>query len=155
MKHVQTALKVKARASAAGKAPEPAPSLPAPRQPDEGRHAPRKALRSSAILRLDGVRGQVTCLVLDISATGAKLRLQLIDARPFDPAMSLPETSKLFLPNDRIEIDCKLAWRTAKEIGVVFVSNFRPVRLPANGAPAKAADVKTVGRRRPTPARVP
>ena len=95
---------------------------------DNGRYAPRKALRSAAVLRFAGKRGQVSCLVLDISATGAKLRLQLLDTQPFDASMTVPQEFMLVLPNDHIEIDCKLAWRTENDIGVVFVSNFRPVR---------------------------
>ena len=110
-----------------GLAKPPAPA-------DDGRHAPRKALGSAALLRFEGLRGQVSCLVLDISATGAKLRLQLIDARPFDPTTTLPAELKLSLPNDRMEIDCKLAWHKSHEIGVVFVSNFRPLR-PATAKP--------------------
>lgn len=103
-------------------------------QPDcdlagNGRHAPRKSFRSAALVRFEGVRCQVSCLVQDISATGAKLRLQLLDAKPFDPTMALPETFKLVLPNDRLEIDCKLAWRRINDIGVVFSSNFQPVRM--------------------------
>ena len=107
----------------------PDPTNPAAARRPDGRNAPRKALRSTAFLRFDGHRPQQSCLVQDISATGAKLQFEQPAVRPFGPSTRFPEEFKLVLPNDRIEIDCKLAWQTAKCIGVVFVSNFRPLRI--------------------------
>ena len=94
-------------------------------------------MRSVAFLKLEGSPSQFSCLVQDISSTGARLRVELVDIEPFDPSMSLPETFKLILPNDRIEIDCKLAWRRAQDIGILFTSNFQPVQLPVK---ARAKD---------------
>ena len=112
---------------------------------DDGRHAPRKAMRSVAFLRPEGSRSQVSCLVQDISATGARLQVEMIDTRPYDASMSLPDSFKLILPNDRIEIDCKLAWQRAEVVGIEFVSNFRPIQSAAKSVARQRAAEQTSG----------
>jgi len=46
---------------------------------------------------------------------------------------SLPTEFKLVITNDRIEVDCKLAWQRGVEIGVIFQSAFRPLRMLGKG----------------------
>ena len=96
---------------------------------DDNRAAPRKTTRSGAMLRFDNLRSQQPVTVQDISATGAKLTLLGVGKPAFGAVSSLPTEFKLVITNDRIEVDCRLAWQRGVEIGVVFQSGFRPVRM--------------------------
>ena len=83
------------------------------------------------MLRFDTSKPQMHCSVLDLSATGAHIQLYSSIKPAFGSGPTLPETFKLVIPNDRIEVDCKLAWERGTDIGVIFLSAFRPVRLVA------------------------
>lgn len=100
----------------------------------EGRGAPRKTTRSGAVLRFDTTRPQQPVTVQDISATGAKLLLVGMAKPAFGAVSTLPTEFKLVITVDRIEVDCKLAWQRGAEIGVLFQSAFRPVRMVGKGA---------------------
>lgn len=96
---------------------------------EDNRAAPRKTTRSGAMLRFDNSRPQQPVTVQDISATGAKLTLLGVVKPAFGMVSTMPDEFKLVITNDRIEVDCKLAWQRGVEIGVVFQSGFRPVRM--------------------------
>lgn len=95
----------------------------------DSRGAPRKSVRSGAMLRFESNRPQIYCSVHDVSSTGARVQLQGVSKPAFGAGPNLPETFKLVIPNDRIEVDCKLAWERGTEVGVIFRSAFRPIRL--------------------------
>lgn len=85
------------------------------------------------MLRFDSTRPQQPVTVQDISATGAKLLLLGVAKPAFGTVSSLPTEFKLVITNDRIEVDCKLAWQRGVEIGVIFQSAFRPLRMLGKG----------------------
>ena len=57
----------------------------------------------------------VSCVVLDISTTGA--RVVLTDAN-----MIVPDNLKIYIAERDLIADCKVAWRKGKEFGVSFES---------------------------------
>lgn len=106
----------------------PAPPKAAQTVPREHRRAPRKTTRSLAQLVCARTGQELECIVQDISATGAKARLQGRTRQPFAPAVQIPAEFRLIIPNDGIEIDCRLAWTDDATFGIAFLSGFRPAR---------------------------
>lgn len=97
-------------------------------QSSDNRRAPRKTTRTLAHVVCAASGQSLDCLIQDMSASGARLQLLEPVRGPFQPAMKLPETFKLVIPNDAIEIDGTLAWVRGESFGVVFKSAFRPAR---------------------------
>jgi hypothetical protein len=94
----------------------------------EARRATRKPMRTLAEILDEGRSESVSCLVLDMSGTGAKLKIETPPRRAFAPTVQVPETFRLAIPRDNTVIDCRLAWREDDTIGVTFTSAFRPAK---------------------------
>jgi hypothetical protein len=90
------------------------------------RRAPRRATRVLGYVVERG-RDDRECLLLDMSAAGARLQLTAPAAKPFQPPVTIPDTFVLVVVNDRTEVDCVTTWRKGNGCGVRFVSSFRPV----------------------------
>ena len=68
-----------------------------------------------------GDRSQrLTCRVLDMSATGARLEL--------DADKELPKRIGVFLDKNGTYVECEIVWREAEQIGVRFCSAIVPGR---------------------------
>jgi PilZ domain len=96
---------------------------------DNRRAASRKSTRALAYIVCGETGKTEECVVLDVSASGAKIQLNTVSARPFSNQPRLPKTFKLILRNDNTEIDCRVAWVNATSCGVEFTSRFRPTRF--------------------------
>jgi hypothetical protein len=97
---------------------------PKPGKPQRLR-APRKESSSTAYITFEDLSQPLECRVVNISATGARLRLT---PRPSDviiPPRDMPDRIILIFRTDRAQVDCAIQWRTASEIGVRFVSATR------------------------------
>lgn len=57
----------------------------------------------------------LSCIVLDISATGARIALA-------DENTVLPDNLKVYIADRDLIADCKVVWREGKEFGVSFES---------------------------------
>ena len=44
------------------------------------------------------------------------------------PSLAIPNEFCLRIPHDNLAVDCRLAWKKGEEIGVEFVSTFRPIK---------------------------
>lgn len=95
---------------------------------DLRRRSQRKSTRCLAYVVLPGSRKETECVVLDMSASGAKLKLVGVTENAFAPRIELPREFRLILRNDKVEVDCSLAWSRGATCGVSFSSVFRPVR---------------------------
>ncbi len=91
----------------------------------DARRAARKPMRTLAEILPEGHEQGLSCLVLDMSGTGAKLKIEGATRKAFAPAMQVPETFRLSIPRDSTKIDCRLAWRDKDTIGVTFTSSFK------------------------------
>lgn len=78
------------------------------------RCADRKSVDHEALGLFPGAEDALGCQVLDISETGAKLRLNGVDI--------VPRRFKLFVPETRSLFECETIWRSSEEIGVRFRS---------------------------------
>lgn len=97
----------------------------------EARRASRKTLRSIAEIVVHDRDQPIECTVLDLSASGAKLKVSGAQRRAFAPAVALPDVFRLVIPRDNMQMDCRLAWREADMLGVAFTSGFRPIKAVA------------------------
>jgi len=55
----------------------------------------------------------VSCVVVDISETGARIALT-------DENLQLPENLKIYIAERDLIADCRVVWRKGKEFGVAF-----------------------------------
>ena len=99
--------------------------------PSQPRRALRKPMRTLAEIVSDGSSASIGCTVLDMSGSGARLRVAGAVRKPFEPEFEIPETFRLLVPRDNISIDCRLAWREGDMVGVAFTSAFKPIKAAA------------------------
>lgn len=78
----------------------------------ERRNAPRRVINRVAQYFCDGSQLPRTCLVTDVSETGARLHSEI----------DMPEVFTLALSGVGIDIkrECRVVWRLGHEIGVAF-----------------------------------
>jgi hypothetical protein len=74
----------------------------------------RKSVRQSAWITLDGGFATRPCVVLDLSATGARIEVD-------DPRMAADGFRLAFSRDARSGRQCKVIWRRGKTLGVKFI----------------------------------
>jgi hypothetical protein len=92
------------------------------------RRAARRPTRTSGILDMGRSKPPLTCGLIDVSATGARLKLYVPEPKPFVKAVDIPARFTLLMRFDRVEAECQLVWRRGNEIGVRFLSPLRPLK---------------------------
>jgi hypothetical protein len=79
----------------------------------ELRKKPRQQFHYNARIQIDSKAPLVTCAIVDISESGARLSLEADEP--------LPETFMLLLTrNGRARRHCRLVWRNGQTLGVEF-----------------------------------
>ena len=78
----------------------------------------------AALVFADGVAGPLACTVRNLSEGGA--RLELDRTKPPIVSEQLPDQITIHLCPDRLDVDCRIAWRDGRHFGVQFLSEFRP-----------------------------
>lgn len=86
---------------------------------DDARIAPRRRMLKSAKIAYSDRHVTLNCTVRDISATGAKLRVE--------GSVTAPDTFELLIPLDGMEANCEVVWRKEADIGVRFLGAPRTV----------------------------
>jgi two-component system cell cycle response regulator len=86
--------------------------VPLPSAADK-RTAPRRRALKAGIVAFNHHCSTFPCAVRDLSATGARLRIE-------NP-LTLPKTFELIVELDGIEVDCEVVWRKPTEVGVRFL----------------------------------
>lgn len=94
---------------------------------DEGRRAPRKSSVIGGVITAASMVAERPCKVVDMSATGARIRLMPTSDQTRGLPAGVPDTFTLVLRVDRIEVDCEVAWRKDREFGVKFRGVPRPI----------------------------
>jgi hypothetical protein len=85
--------------------------MPEHTQLRERRLSPRRNTRIAAKVVYNGGRGQIPCVIRDLSEGGAKIEVQSV--------RDVPPTIDLIVPGARPH-SCRVVWRALKEIGVAF-----------------------------------
>jgi hypothetical protein len=91
---------------------------------DERRFAQRRTSILPGVIQSDGMHGALSCVVRDLSSTGAQIDLKLDKSSVVDSASALPKSFLLILTREDAAIACEVAWRKAKSVGVRFRGNF-------------------------------
>jgi PilZ domain len=86
---------------------------------DDARIAPRRRMLKSGKIAYSDRHVTIGCTVRDISATGARLRLE--------GSVTAPDTFELLVPLDGMEANCEVVWRHEADIGVRFLGAPRTV----------------------------
>jgi hypothetical protein len=79
----------------------------------ETRSAPRFRVAKPAIIE-DGTFN-VTCMVRDLSLTGAAIEITDLDTK------YIPATFTLIIPEDGLKLSCRVVRRSAFRIGLAFI----------------------------------
>lgn len=98
-----------------------------PKPSQEGRRAPRKSSVIGGVITSTSMVAERPCKIIDMSATGAKIRLMPTSDQTRGLPSGVPDTFTLVLRVDRIEVDCEVAWRHDREFGVRFRGVPRPI----------------------------
>ncbi len=77
----------------------------------ERRSSQRQRILKAGTIAFDRAAG-ITCLLRNISDTGACLEVE--------SQFGIPETFTLVVEKDALKLPCRVAWRSAKRIGVRF-----------------------------------
>ena len=88
----------------------------------EGRHSPRvRTFKGGSIIF--GAAAAIDCVVRNMSETGAALEVE--------SPVGIPDEFMLFIKPERVKRQCRVAWRSAKRIGVKFDADLRrSTKLP-------------------------
>jgi hypothetical protein len=104
---------------------------------DEQRWSSRKSTVLAGTIISDQLPGTVSCVVRDLSSTGALIELRTAKTGVIANASGLPNAFALVLLRDNSEVHCEVAWRKPTSIGVRFLGAFKqvPARTKPKAAP--------------------
>lgn len=103
---------------------------------DEARWARRTPTRLGAQIVHASLASAILCTIRDTSSTGA--RLEVVAQRGGNISRDrVPDQFALFMPADRLEVDCEVMWRNGLMVGVRYTS---PTRRTAKQQPVKRPD---------------
>ncbi len=88
-------------------------------EPDDARVASRRRVLKAGIVASNDRRLTSTCMVRDVSETGARLKLE--------STVGIPDTFELIIEIDGLEASCEVMWRSTNEVGVRFLGAPRQV----------------------------
>jgi hypothetical protein len=144
----------KAAASIVASADPSAASSAKPTEEPEGiesRVAPRKASKTPALAVFETSPSGTPCTIVDMSATGARLRFPPRGSGYTDPS-NIPSRFWLQIKLDRMQVECEVVRIVGEEMGVRFVSVPQPLAKPAprkaDAAASKAAVRAAIAKRR-------
>ena len=102
----------------------------------EARWARRTPTRLGARIVHSSLATAILCTIRDTSSTGA--RLEVAAQRGGNISRDrVPDQFTLFMPADRLEVDCDVMWRQGLMVGVRYTS---PTRRTAKPQPIKRPD---------------
>jgi hypothetical protein len=96
----------------------------------DARIAARRRVLKAGVVAYNDRHVTLSCVVRDISATGARVRVE--------GSVSAPDTFELLIDADGFEVNCQVVWRKDSEAGVRFLGAPRMV------APKRAQAINPV-----------
>lgn len=79
----------------------------------ERRRAKRFRTFKKGLIEFPDNAGKMFCTIRDFSSGGARLKL--------DDGLSVPDNFNLYIEENRVSVDCRVAWRSESEIDVEFL----------------------------------
>jgi hypothetical protein len=113
----------------------------------EARAAPRRRMLKAGQIAYNDRHVTIGCTVRDMSATGARLRVE--------GSVTAPDTFELLIGLDGLEANCQVVWRSGTDVGVKFLGAPRTVAAKRTQviSPLAPAAAPTL-RRKPRPGEV-
>ncbi len=108
---------------------------------EEQRWARRNAARFGGQITHPSLSAPMLCTVRDTSSTGAKLELAKIIGGSISRDRA-PDRFTLFMPAERLTVDCEVAWRRGNMLGVRYTT---PARKTAKQALQPRIEAKKPG----------
>ena len=104
----------------------------------------RKKLHQIAMIAHDRRRLMVPCVIVDISLTGARVRV--------DCASSLPDIFELINIKYRLDTWCQVRWQLDDDLGVMFIEEREALDLGASleGNTSKRTNITKLANPRPS-----
>ncbi len=104
-------------------------AAPATAKPSDRRWAKRRTgvMAGQVVDLVSGA--QISCVIRDMSATGARLAFGGVWRNGANDAGDVPDKFVLIVRIDKIEVDCEVVWRLANAVGVRFKGGMRPLTL--------------------------
>ena len=93
----------------------------------EARRSNRRQSMTPGLIYPGGTAASIPCVVVDQSATGARLKMQAGWVNPFRGMSSLGQSFKLVMRLDRMEVTCEIVRIEENEVGVRFTSVLQPI----------------------------
>ncbi len=84
---------------------------------DRQRAAPRKPVSMPGEVSFGDRQSRVACNIVDMSATGARLKMDALDRR-------LQQRVALYFDQRTTNVECQIVWNDAQFVGVRFCSAF-------------------------------
>lgn len=134
LSHAAAPLSTKPEAHFPAKPAAPVMAMnPRPSEEAEARWAKRTPSKLGGQIQHHSLAAALPCTVRDTSSTGA--RLETVVQRGGNISRGrVPDQFTLFMPLDRLEIDCQVMWRHGNLVGVRYTS---PARRTAKQPPIK------------------
>ena len=85
------------------------------------RWAKRKSASNNGNILFDGISVPYTCIVRDISSTGARLEMSRNKYNPDGVSGFIPTYFTLIMPMDRTRVECQSMWRRGSFLGARFL----------------------------------
>ena len=93
----------------------------------ENRRSTRRQSMTPGLIYPGGTAASIPCVVIDQSATGARLKMQTGWVNPFRGMSSLGQTFNLVMRLDRCEVNCEIIRIEENELGVRYTSVLQPL----------------------------
>lgn len=92
------------------------------------RKAMRRLVTIPAEISMGDRARRLTCTIVDISATGARLRINLHSAKVGNINELVQQRIGLYFDQPCTSVECDIKWKSDKEVGVQFCSAFQRTR---------------------------
>ena len=92
---------------------------------DPRRKAPRKSVLIAGEVSFGDKSRRMICQIVDMSATGARLRLDTMSNCPAGKKKQCPDRIGLYFDQRTVNVECNVVWANDAEMGVQFCSMLR------------------------------
>ncbi|MFT5508319.1 MAG: hypothetical protein ACI89J_001394 [Hyphomicrobiaceae bacterium] len=89
---------------------------------DPRRKAPRRSVLIPGEVSFGDKSQRLICQIVDMSATGARLRVQMLLDCPSNKSKQRRDRIGLYFDHQRTNVECNVVWSSETEMGVQFCS---------------------------------
>jgi PilZ domain len=114
----------------------------------EHRWARRQNCRIAGEISHNTMQQALSCVIRDTSSSGARVELTGQRGAFAAGTERVPDHITLVMPMDRMQVECRVAWRKGHMMGLRYLSPARPLpkRVPTRIGPQKQENKSLLGR---------